>query len=101
MPLFMSTPVTKETTPWRAYSRHLVTKTRKPPAPPRAGRVSLTIEQGRRTMKYALSISALGLAMSPRRAPVAQGNDLGKQAVAAEGGAELVALKSLAITADG
>src|SRR5579864_2309062 len=100
MPLFMSTPVTKETTPWRAYSRHLVTRIRVPPAPRRAGRASLTIEQGRRTMKYALSITALLVAMSQQQPAFAQGNDLVKQAVAAEGGAELRALKSLAITAD-
>ncbi len=51
-------------------------------------------------MKYALSIAAMLLAMSPQQPVFAQGNDLVKQAVAAEGGAELRALKSLAITAD-
>src|ERR1700680_742005 len=51
-------------------------------------------------MKYAFSIAALLLAMSQQRPAFAQGNDLVKQAVAAEGGAELRGLKSLAITSD-
>jgi len=51
-------------------------------------------------MKYAFSIAALLLAMTQRQPAFAQGNDLVKQAVAAEGGAELRGLKSLAITSD-
>ncbi|HEV2198578.1 MAG TPA: MBL fold metallo-hydrolase [Bryobacteraceae bacterium] len=53
-------------------------------------------------MKYALSaVSVLGLAMSQQHPAFAQaGGDLVKQAVAAEGGAELRGLKSLAIKAD-
>src|SRR5260370_37680310 len=53
-------------------------------------------------MKYALSVaSVLLLAMSQQQPAFAQANgDLVKQAVAAEGGAELRGLKSLAIKAD-
>jgi glyoxylase-like metal-dependent hydrolase (beta-lactamase superfamily II) len=52
-------------------------------------------------MKYALSIAALLLAMSQQQPALAQGSaDLVKQAVAAEGGAELRALKGLAIKGD-
>src|SRR5437660_3021232 len=52
-------------------------------------------------MKYGVSILALLLAMSQQRTTLAQGNgDLVKQAVAAEGGAELRALKGLAIKGD-
>src|SRR5713101_2088839 len=52
-------------------------------------------------MKYALSIAALLVAMSQQQPALAQGGgDLVKQAVAAEGGAELRALKSLAIKGD-
>src|SRR3989454_8798942 len=52
-------------------------------------------------MKYALSIAALVLAMSQQHPVLAQGSgDLVKQAVAAEGGAELRALKGLAIKGD-
>jgi glyoxylase-like metal-dependent hydrolase (beta-lactamase superfamily II) len=52
-------------------------------------------------MKYALSITALVLAMSQQQSALAQGgNDLVKQAVAAEGGAELRSLKGLAIKGD-
>src|SRR3989454_5573713 len=52
-------------------------------------------------MKYALSIAALVLAMSQQQPALAQGSgDLVKQAVAAEGGAELRALKGLAIKGD-
>src|SRR5436309_59181 len=52
-------------------------------------------------MKYVLSIAALLLAMSQQQPALAQGSgDLVKQAVAAEGGAELRALKGLAIKGD-
>src|ERR1700682_3193498 len=52
-------------------------------------------------MKYALSITALVLAMSQQQSALAQGgNDLVKQAVAAQGGTELRGLKSLAIKGD-
>src|SRR5215471_9920209 len=51
-------------------------------------------------MKYALWIAALVLAMSQQRTTFAQGGDLVKQAVAAEGGAELRAVKGLAIKGD-
>src|SRR5712692_4844 len=52
-------------------------------------------------MKYALSIAALLVAMSQQQPALAQGgSDLVKQAVAAEGGAELRALKGLAIKGD-
>src|SRR5712692_3522323 len=51
-------------------------------------------------MKYVLSIAALLLAMSQQQPALAQGNDLVKQAVAAEGGAELRGLKGLAIKGD-
>jgi glyoxylase-like metal-dependent hydrolase (beta-lactamase superfamily II) len=51
-------------------------------------------------MKYALSIAALLVAMSPQQPAFAQGNDLVKQAVAAQGGAELRQLKGLAIKGD-
>jgi glyoxylase-like metal-dependent hydrolase (beta-lactamase superfamily II) len=52
-------------------------------------------------MKYALSIAALVLVISQQRTTLAQGaGDLVKQAVAAEGGAELRAMKSLAIKGD-
>ncbi len=52
-------------------------------------------------MKYALTITALVLAMAQQRATLAQGSaDLVKQAVAAEGGAELRAIKGLAIKGD-
>ena len=52
-------------------------------------------------MKYALSIAALVLVVSQQRTTLAQGaDDLVKQAVAAEGGAELRAMKSLAIKGD-
>ena len=52
-------------------------------------------------MKYALSILVLLLAMSQQQTTSAQGNgDLVKQAVAAQGGAELRALKGLAIKGD-
>jgi glyoxylase-like metal-dependent hydrolase (beta-lactamase superfamily II) len=52
-------------------------------------------------MKYALSITALVLAMSQQPLALAQGgSDLVKQAVAAEGGAELRGLKGLAIKGD-
>ena len=50
-------------------------------------------------MKYALSIAALLLAMTQQQPATAQGNgdNLVKQAVAAQGGAELRGLKGLAI----
>src|SRR5258708_570044 len=53
-------------------------------------------------MKYALSIAALLLAMSHQRPALAQGNgdSLVKEAVAAQGGAELRGLKGLAIKGD-
>ena len=52
-------------------------------------------------MKYALSIAVLLLAISQQQAALPQGNaDLVKQAVAAEGGNDLRALKSLAIKGD-
>src|SRR5262249_17410098 len=52
-------------------------------------------------MKYALSIAALVLVMSQQRTTLGQGGgDLVKQAVAAEGGAELRALKGMAIKGD-
>src|SRR5437016_7379322 len=52
-------------------------------------------------MKYAMSIAVLLLAISQQQAALPQGNaDLVKQAVAAEGGAELRALKSVAIKGD-
>src|SRR6478735_12613310 len=53
-------------------------------------------------MKTALSISALLLAMSPQQMILAEGSADGlvKQAVAAQGGAELRGLKSLAIKGD-
>jgi glyoxylase-like metal-dependent hydrolase (beta-lactamase superfamily II) len=52
-------------------------------------------------MKYVLSIAALLLALSQQQSISAQGSgDLVKQAVAAEGGAELRALKGLAIKGD-
>jgi glyoxylase-like metal-dependent hydrolase (beta-lactamase superfamily II) len=53
-------------------------------------------------MKNALLISVLVLAMSPRQPAWAQGNaeNLVKQAVAAQGGAELRGLKGLAIKGD-
>jgi hypothetical protein len=52
-------------------------------------------------MKYALSIAALLLVISQQRTTLAQGaGDLVKQAVAAEGGAELRAVKGLAIKGD-
>ena len=52
-------------------------------------------------MKYVLSIAALLLAMSQQQPASAQGSgDLVKQAVAAEGGAELRTLKGLAIKGD-
>src|SRR6266699_624782 len=52
-------------------------------------------------MKYVLSIAALLLAMSQQQPASAQGTgDLVKQAVAAEGGAELRALKGLAVKGD-
>jgi glyoxylase-like metal-dependent hydrolase (beta-lactamase superfamily II) len=53
-------------------------------------------------MKYALSIAALLLAMSQEQTVFAQGNasDLVKQAVAAQGGAELRGLKSLTMKGD-
>ena len=53
-------------------------------------------------MKHIFAIAALLVAMSPRQPALAQGNagDLVKQAVAAEGGAELRGLKSLAIKGD-
>jgi glyoxylase-like metal-dependent hydrolase (beta-lactamase superfamily II) len=53
-------------------------------------------------MKYALSMSALLLAISQQHLALAQGNadNLVKQAVAAQGGAELRGLKSLAIKGD-
>jgi glyoxylase-like metal-dependent hydrolase (beta-lactamase superfamily II) len=52
-------------------------------------------------MKYVLSIAALLLVLSQQQAAPAQaGGDLVKQAVAAEGGAELRALKGLAIKGD-
>jgi glyoxylase-like metal-dependent hydrolase (beta-lactamase superfamily II) len=53
-------------------------------------------------MKYALSIAALLLAMSQKQPALAQGNgdNLVKQAVAAQGGAELRGLKGLAIKGD-
>src|SRR5712691_9122573 len=52
-------------------------------------------------MKYALSIAALLVAMSQQQPALAQGSgDLVKQAVAAEGGAQLRALKGLAIKGD-
>lgn len=53
-------------------------------------------------MKYALSIAALLLAMSQEQTAFAQGNagDLVKQAVAAQGGAELRGLKSLTMKGD-
>src|SRR5258706_9395101 len=53
-------------------------------------------------MKTALSISALLLAMSPQHMVLAQGSadSLVKQAVTAQGGAELRGLKSLAIKGD-
>src|SRR5713101_3937307 len=54
-------------------------------------------------MKYALSITALLLAMSQQQPALAQGNgdNLVKQAVAAEGGADaLRGLKSLAVKGD-
>src|SRR6266853_7059211 len=51
-------------------------------------------------MKYAFSMTALLLALSQQQPAFAQGSDLVKQAVAAEGGAELRGLKSLAITSD-
>jgi len=53
-------------------------------------------------MKYALSLTAFLLAISQQQPAFGQANgDLVKQAVAAEGGAELRGLKSLAIKADG
>src|SRR5437899_9811804 len=52
-------------------------------------------------MKYVLSIAALLLAVSQQQPASAQGTgDLVKQAVAAEGGAELRALKGLTIKGD-
>jgi len=52
-------------------------------------------------MKYALSIAALLLAMIQQQPVFAQGSgDLVKQAVAAEGGADLRALKGIAIKGD-
>src|SRR5439155_16559617 len=61
----------------------------------------LTENKGGSAMKYALSIAALLLAMSQQQPALAQGSgDLVKQAVAAEGGAELRALKGLAIKGD-
>src|SRR5262245_23004452 len=52
-------------------------------------------------MKYALSIAALVLVIGQQRATLAQGGgDLVKQAVAAAGGTELRAVKSLAIKGD-
>src|SRR5262249_40182224 len=52
-------------------------------------------------MKYALSIAALVLVISQQRTTLAQGGgDLVKQAVTAEGGAELRALKGLAVKGD-
>src|SRR5437660_7175850 len=52
-------------------------------------------------MKYALSILVLLLAVSQQQTTSAQGNgDLVKQAVAAQGGAELRGLKGLAIKGD-
>src|SRR5438552_12734379 len=52
-------------------------------------------------MKYVLSIAALLLAVSQQQPASAQGNgDRVKQAVAAQGGAELRALKGLAIKGD-
>src|SRR2546428_7609951 len=52
-------------------------------------------------MKYALSILVLLLAVSQQQTTSAQGNgDLVKQAVAAQGGAELRALKAVAIKGD-
>src|SRR5712691_7555209 len=53
-------------------------------------------------MKYAFSIAALLLAMSQQQPALAQGNggSLVKEAVAAQGGAELRGLKGLAIKGD-
>ena len=51
-------------------------------------------------MKYVLSIAALLLAMSQQPASAQESGNLVKQAVAAEGGAELRALKGLAIKGD-
>src|ERR1700687_2999808 len=53
-------------------------------------------------MKYALSIAAVLLAFSPQQPAFAQGSadSLVKQAIAAQGGAELRGLKSLAIKGD-
>jgi glyoxylase-like metal-dependent hydrolase (beta-lactamase superfamily II) len=51
-------------------------------------------------MKYAVSMAAVLVAVSQQQPALAQGSDLVKQAVAAEGGAELRGLKSLAIKGD-
>src|SRR5438552_10347549 len=51
-------------------------------------------------MKYVLSIAALLLAMSQQPASAQESGNLVKQAVAAEGGADLRALKGLAIKGD-
>ena len=48
-------------------------------------------------MKYALTIAALLVALMQQQPALAQGGDLVKQAVAAEGGPELRALKGLAL----